>query len=351
MKIIQMHVLSRISSLFYKKSSQLTGWLLFSMVIVYLLISWVLFFIAGEHALVGDWVNFIYFASTTASTVGYGDISPSTTEGRLVAALWFFPGAVLIFTAILSKLAGFVLERVRRMSEGLGDFDDLKGATVIIGYQAERTSRMISDIFAGQDDDKDIVILSDHKNVQIPEGVQFVHSERLDAKDGLHRAAIRRATKVLVYTDTDAQTFNVCLAVREINSDAVVAAYFLDRNTASRAEKFANIRAIVSTSTEMLVRAVQDPGAGLVLMALSAAGYKSTIYSGLVSGSKEVRSSDLEEAIRESGATLVAVGESTGLEPTFSPFPKTLKPGAIIFYIAEFRLDAATWADIIRRAR
>jgi hypothetical protein len=85
-------------------------------------------------------------------------------------------------------------------------------------------------------------------------------------------------------------------------------------------------------------------------MALSAAGYKSTIYSGLVSGSKEVFSRGVEEAIRKSGATLIAVGESSGVEPTFSPFPKILKPGAVIFYIAKFRLDAVTWDEIIHRA-
>ena len=338
--------LLRVFYVIYKQTSQLKGWALFVMVTLYLIISWLLFYLAGETELVNDWVNFVYFASTTASTVGYGDVSPSTTNGKLVAALWFFPGAVLIFTAILSKLASFVLEGARRVTEGLGDFDDLSGATVIIGYHTERTPRMVKDIFSGRDGDKDIVILADQKNVLIPDGVRFVFSERLDHEEALLRAATRQADKVLIYTETDSQTFNICLAVREINSIATVAAFFMDRKTATRAEKFAGIDAIVSTSAEMLVRAVQDPGSGSVLMALTAAGHKSTLYSDVLTGTNNMPSEYTREAISKHGGTMVAVSKDDD-SPTFSPFPTNLEPGMTVFYIAQIRFEKAVWSKIL----
>ena len=64
----------------------------------------------------------------------------------------------------------------------------------------------------------------------------------------------------LIYASSDGEAFNACLAVREINSDVHIAAYFDDRETAKRAERLARVDAIVSISTEMLVRAARPRG-------------------------------------------------------------------------------------------
>ena len=343
MKIHSHSHFSRLFALMYQRVIELKGWVLALMIAIYSIASWIMFYLAGETGLVGNWIDFAYFAATTASTVGYGDISPATPAGRLIAAFWFFPGALLIFTAILSKLTSFLIEGVFRMAEGLGSYETVSGATVIIGYHAERTTRMVNDMMAGDAENGQIVLLARQKDARVPKEARFVHSERLDSHEALARAATANATKVLVYADSDAETFNICLAVREINPTVHVAAYFNDRSTALRAEKFAEVDTIVSTSTEMLVRAAQDPGSGAVLMALSSATNKSTIYSAAISDNGGARSQHLSDAIWKHGATMVAIGSNDGDGPKFAPFPEVLPLGTVVYYIAATRFNAGDW--------
>ena len=88
-----MPILQLIISRLYQHVLELKLWLLATLICAYMVISWILFFLAGETGLTGNPLTFIYFAATTASTVGYGDLSPSTEAGRMVAAFWFFPFA------------------------------------------------------------------------------------------------------------------------------------------------------------------------------------------------------------------------------------------------------------------
>lgn len=56
----------------------------------------------------GDVQNAVWWAIVTASTVGYGDISPTTTFGRLVAITMMLAGVGLISTLSASIAAYFV---------------------------------------------------------------------------------------------------------------------------------------------------------------------------------------------------------------------------------------------------
>ncbi|MEP3276544.1 MAG: ion channel [Stappiaceae bacterium] len=346
-----MPVLFNIVSRLYSHIIELKTWILFAILFGYLFISWALFFLAGEVDLTHDITNYLYFAATTASTVGYGDLSPQTAAGRLIAAFWFFPGALVIFTAVLGKLTSLLVEGVRRMADGRGNFEHVSDATVVIGYHAERTSRMIDDMIAGHDDEKVIILMATGQDINVPDGVKYVRAERLDALASLRRAGIQHARNVLVYADTDAETFNTCLAVRELNEDVHVAAYFGDRDTARRAGRLAEIETVVSNSTEVLVRAAQDPGASKVLMALSSARESSTIYSGPLSEAGSCNVTKLETQLASVHALLLAVSCEKGDDVIFRPFPETLGSEAVIYYVAGDRLASDVWDQVTESAR
>ncbi len=333
-------ILQLLISRVYQHVLELKLWLLAALICAYLFISWALFLLAGETGLTGNPLTFIYFAATTASTVGYGDLSPETEAGRMVAAFWFFPGALLIFSAVLGRLTGVLVEGVRRMADGNGNFERVQGATVIVGYHRDKTPLMVENLIAGQDGDEKIILLATSKNIEIPEGVRLIRAERLDALQSLKRAAIAGAQKVLVYAGTDAETFNTCLAIRELNSEVHIAAYFEDRDTARRSGKLANIEPVVSNACESLVRAAQDPGSGQILMALSTAGFGATIYSAIVEADKPTGTSMLEQSLRGSDGTLIAVSQPDDKEFVFRPFPQELNSGGSIYYLANKRLSA-----------
>ncbi|WP_299292561.1 ion channel [uncultured Tateyamaria sp.] len=326
----------------------LKWWLLSVFAAMFFVVSWVFFRLAGEAEITESLATYVYFAATTASTVGYGDMSPQTQMGRMIAAFWFFPGSLLIFSAALGRLAGGMVERIRRMADGFGSYETLHHATVIVGYNRDHTPVMIENLIAGQDGDKDIVLLTSSTEGDLPEGVKLVKSDRLDALSSLKRAAIPNAEKVMVYANSDAETFNTCLAIRELNETLHIAAFFEDRDTARRAAKLAGLEAIVSNASEALVRAAQDPGAGQVLMAMSAANVGATVYSATVGANVEVAS--LRAALYASEATLISLRQSSGDEFEFAPFPSQLMAGGTFYYLCQERLSAGQISDKIEGA-
>lgn len=345
-----MNSFPRLLALIYQQAIRLNGWVIVVLALSYLIVSWILFSIAGEKALVSNFIDFIYFAVTTASTIGYGDMSPSTPAGRLIAALWFFPGALLIFATSLSKLTQILITGLRRVAEGKGNYSNIRDATVILGYDLNRTTRMVRNLIAGRDDDDTIIVMTSEKDVNLPDGVFFVHCSRLDSQEDMERAGVGNAAKVLIYASSDGEAFNACLAVREINSDVHIAAYFDDRETAKRAERLARVDAIVSISTEMLVRAAQDPGAGTVLMALSSATEKSTIFSTVIGIENTIPTGKLSSAMLEYGATMVAVATEEDHSLQFAPFVENLSAESKIYYISSARFDRKIWNAILQEA-
>lgn len=55
-----------------------------------------------------SWVDSIYFTIVTLTTVGYGDISPQTTAGKLFTAAYILIG-IGILVAFVGEVAGHVL--------------------------------------------------------------------------------------------------------------------------------------------------------------------------------------------------------------------------------------------------
>ncbi|MCF5991465.1 potassium channel family protein, partial [Xanthomonas perforans] len=80
-------------------------------------LSWLLLLWAGEHKLVGlD--AFPYYYMTTATTIGYGDLSPGSVAGRYIAAFVLMPGAVALFATVLAKTSGVLITFWRRHHMG-----------------------------------------------------------------------------------------------------------------------------------------------------------------------------------------------------------------------------------------
>ncbi len=339
-----MPVLRRLLKLLRRRIGAIHASTLGLAALAYLVVSWILFALAGEQALTDEPVTFIYFFMTTASTVGYGDLSPQTAGGRLIAAFWFFPGALLVFTAALAKLSSVIIERARRMNDGFGDFSALSGATVIVGYHADRTERMIQDIHAGDDGDEHIIVITRRADVSLPSGTKLVRTDKLDSIDALRRGAVAGAEKVMVYADSDAETFNACLAVRELNTTVHVAAYFYDRDTARRAKRFAMVETVGGQGPELLVRAAQDPGSSEVLSLISAATESATLYSALLQ--RAVAADQVRQFLQMQKATLVAIQFGQQEKPLFNRWPAQLPAQAMIYYIADERLSEALWATL-----
>jgi voltage-gated potassium channel len=81
----------------------------------------------------------LWWAVQTVTTVGYGDVTPSSTEGRLVAAILMIVGFATLTLVTASISAGFVnrIQQQRRQDE----LDALLGALQRIEQRLERLER------------------------------------------------------------------------------------------------------------------------------------------------------------------------------------------------------------------
>ncbi len=67
-----------------------------------------------------SWVDSFYFTIVTLTTVGYGDISPQTTAGKLFTVAYLLIG-IGILVALASEVASHV---IRASAERRGESDD-----------------------------------------------------------------------------------------------------------------------------------------------------------------------------------------------------------------------------------
>ena len=78
--------------------------------------------IAAYHYFEGwNWVDSIYFTSATLTTVGYGDIVPKTTAGRLFTIIFMWSGVSIGFytLTLLSRHQGENLKKRMDQLKGL----------------------------------------------------------------------------------------------------------------------------------------------------------------------------------------------------------------------------------------
>ena len=166
----------------------------------------------GEQALIQPDVWFYYFI-TTATTIGYGDLSPSTPAGRMVAALVLMPGAVVVFAAFLGKMSSLFVNVWRKGMQGKGDYSLLERHIVILGWHPEHTAEMVQLIYGDTRRVQRQVVLCATQEMDnpLPEQVLFVRGESLHSEDLLKRSGIRSASRVIIYRSNDDKTLATCL--------------------------------------------------------------------------------------------------------------------------------------------
>lgn len=62
-------------------------------------------------------VDALYFSAATAATVGYGDLAPQTTGGKLFAVVYMFI-SIGVFVALFSQIARTLIADVEQRSHG-----------------------------------------------------------------------------------------------------------------------------------------------------------------------------------------------------------------------------------------
>ena len=325
--------------------------------ITHALLSWLLLWLAGEIDLTSDGVTFAYYYMTTATTVGYGDLSPGGKAGRLADILVVLPGSIALFTSVLGKAISDVSGFWRRRLQGFGNFSDRQGHTLVVGWQGPRSQRLIEGLLIDQAKGERIVLLAtDLAENPVPDAVDFVLATEVSHLESYERAGAAGAATVVIRGADDDETLAATLAARSAAPDAHIVAHFQDDGAANLVRRqFPDVEVLTSIAAELIVRCARDPGASRLADLMFSDRTEDTAYSMKVpAGIAAMRYFDMFCSLKQrydlsligicrSGETHVDLNCKPGCE---------VAAGDTLFYISDTRCDAGRieWAAMQREA-
>jgi voltage-gated potassium channel len=321
----------------YLAASELHPAVMLGLLLTHMLLGWAALQWAGEADMRPP-VNYSYWYLTTATTIGYGDLSPKSDWGRMIAALFVMPGAVALFTAALARAFAGLSERWRRRRMGLGSYSEVEGLTVLVGYDAERTPRMIAEIVADRRG-SDIALIATEELPGDDPGYRYVRAASLTNPAELRRGGVEGATRVIVYAASDAETLAATLAVTAVNEGGHVVCFMRHADTARLLYAHCPAVEVVLTPTvELVVKALSDPGSSRLIAQLASHTDEGATLYAMPAGA--AGSFDEHAArLRRAGAVLVATCRADDATPRFDP-NAAVDAGDRLFYVARERVAA-----------
>ncbi len=208
-------------------------------------------------------IDALWYAVVTASTVGYGDVSPDSPIGRLFGLSYLIVGTAS-FAIALGTLLGPAIEA--RFEKALGtmsdsDIDLLEDHVIVVGF-GDLTEPILEEL-GGDTIEAVIVTRSSDRAIELRErGFEVLTGDPSD-EEPLRRVGIERARALVAATDDDAQDALAILTARELNPDLRIVAGASDRENTKKLRR-AGADSVISPAViggHLLVRsALGDAG-------------------------------------------------------------------------------------------
>ncbi|MGO1070332.1 potassium channel family protein [Lysobacter sp. CA199] len=316
--------------------------------------TWLLLAAAGEHKLLG-WDGFVYYYVTTASTIGYGDLSPGGAAGRWVAALFVMPGAIALFASILAKTSSGLLNFWRRHQMGKMSYEDMHGHTVLIGWHGRESERLVQLLLAdSHTDDEGIVLVAEGvAENPLPDQIRFVAATSYADCNEYERAGLKRAARVIVHTDHDDRTLAAVFAVMAHQPEAHVVAHFESAAVAQLVRgHYPHVECTRPLHVDVMARAAQDAGSSLVAGEWLGAGGPTQFSLQIPANAVAVQAGKLAGAFRAQQALWIGYRDGRSAAPVLNPPDHVeIAPGTLLYYLADARIDSARvpWASLAAR--
>lgn len=281
-----------------------------------------------------------YFVVTSA-TVGYGDVFPTSTGGRIVG-LYVIVGGIVTLTLLFTQLAN-ALQSVRgKRLRGVVALD-LSDHVVLLGYWPGRTERIVAELTADGRFQVALCAWDDVVENPLPDqpAVHFVRGD-LTHEDVMNRACVQRARTAVIDGRDDNETLAIAVAVDHANPDIHLVAAVRDlgrRETLSYVNP--GVHAVQWHMPFLLTEEASEPGITQIYNDLMSSGGHGNTYSMRVpAGFPHTTFGDCQTWFgRTHGATVLAVRDAEGL--VVSPrWDRPVPQGTTLYYVAAERIDA-----------
>lgn len=315
-------------------------------------ISYLLFLASGEAKLTDSLITFAYFYMTTATTVGYGDLSPANEAGRLANVLVVLPGSIALFTVFLGKAVSSISGFWSRRLQGHGDFSERAGHTLVVGWQGARSRRIIEGLLHDRQASAPRIVLLARglASNPMPDAIDFVTAEQLSELTSYVRAGAVGAQTLVIRGADDDETLAATLAAHSAASQAHIVAHFQEEDAAALVRhQLPGVEVITSIAAGLLVRAARDPGASQLAALMFASHSVDSAFSMKVPphAIKLVYLDVLLGLKQAHGLTLIGICRDGARSVDLNcPVDCEFGTGDTLFYIADRRIEASAvdWA-------
>lgn len=281
-----------------------------------------------------------YFV-VTAATVGYGDVFPVSTGGRILGS-YVIVGGIVTLTLLFTQLAT-ALQSVRgRRLRGVIALD-LSDHVVLLGYHPGRTERIVSELTADRRFEVVLCAWDDVAEDPLPDhpDVHFVRGD-LAHEDVMTRACVARARTAVIDARDDNEALAIAVAVDHANPRIHLVAALRDL---TRGETIRYVNAGVQTvqwhMPFLLTEEASDPGITQVYTDLMSSGGHGNTYSvrvpaGFPHGTFGACQTWFGATF---GATVLALRADDGLLVS-PPWDRPVSEGSTLYYVAAERIPA-----------
>lgn len=214
------HVVNSLFSVFKDKRFELLILAIISLIVLFVA-STIMYIVEGlgDNPNLNTFLDAIYWSGVTMSTLGYGDITPTTPAGRAVAMVLMVAGLVVVVLATSVVTSAFA-ERLTFLREDrfLQDSKKIKDAVVIIGYgkMGVCLAQMLSSIKR-----KFIVIDNNEQKIKNARENRFLAIQAdINDYNVLEDIIINNSiTSVAILTDKDSTNLSVLLGLKANNTN------------------------------------------------------------------------------------------------------------------------------------
>ena len=220
--------------------------------------------------------NPFWWAIVTMTTVGYGDFSPETPEGRLFAVFIMFTGITLVSLLTASISSIFVAQKIRE-GKGLEKLN-ISDHIILCGWNSN-ADKLINSIHQLNRNQRslDLVLVNELTEEEITQlrsrfskiKIHFVSGD-FTQEETLQRAGVASADTVIVIPNNlnndnnthDEKTIFATLTIKSIDASIRVVAYLLDRENLTHLKRAEADEVVVSDdySLNILASHIIDPG-------------------------------------------------------------------------------------------
>ncbi|MGC9220028.1 MAG: ion channel [Solirubrobacteraceae bacterium] len=206
----------------------------------------------------------LYWAVTTATTVGYGDVTPHNTIGRVIAVAVML-GTIPVVGAVFALVAGAsALNRMRRLL-GMDRILPSSNYTLIYGSHPVLSRVLIELTHSGQR----TVLVAPTRPTDLSDDHHFLAGDPSD-ENVVRSSHPERADRALIACESDADTLVVAVSVRSLAPELEV--YALTQSP-SVAHALSDLGITHTLATDELIghtlaKSLEAPQSGDVLLAL-----------------------------------------------------------------------------------